>query len=171
MSGRAIARLLERNPSTISREIRRNACDATDGAYRPSKAQERTNGRRRRSRQVKHHGLELYARIEAMLRTEQWSPEQIAGELMKTGAARISVMTIYRHVQADVRAGGTLKRELRHGRKRRRKRTPGLEKRGRLQGKPMIDTRPEAVEWSGVTSRATGRATQSWERPPSEPAF
>ena len=67
-------------------------------------------------------------------------------------------MTIYRYVQADVRAGGMLKRWLRHGRKRRRKRTPGLEKRGRLQGKPMIDTRPEAVErrdepghWEGDT--------------------
>lgn len=158
LSGRAIAYVLDRSPSTISREIRRNACHATDGAYRPSKAQERTNGRRRRARQVKQHGPEVYARIEALLGGEQWSPEQIAGELAKTGMARISAMTIYRHVQADVRAGGTLKRWLRHGRKRRRKRTPGLEKRGRLQGKPMIDTRPEAVErrdepghWEGDT--------------------
>ena len=155
---RAIGRMLGRAASTISREVARNRCHATDGAYRPSKAQERTNGRRRRSRQVKHHSPELYAEIEAMLRCEQWSPEQIAGELAKAGAARISAMTIYRYVQADVRAGGTLKRELRHGRKRRRKRTPGLEKRGRLQGKPMIDSRPEAVErrdepghWEGDT--------------------
>jgi transposase, IS30 family len=35
---RAIARMLARAPSTVSREIRRNACHATDGAYRPSKA-------------------------------------------------------------------------------------------------------------------------------------
>lgn len=158
MSVRAMARMLDRAPSTLSRELSRNRCHATDGAYRPSKAQERTHGRRRRSRQVKHHGPELDARIEALLSGEQWSPEQIAGELARTGAARISAMTIYRHVQADVRVGGTLKRWLRHGRKRRRKRTPGLEKRGRLQGKPMIDTRPEAVErraepghWEGDT--------------------
>lgn len=158
LSGRAIARLLDRSPSTISREVRRNACHATDGAYRPSKAQERTNGRRRSSRQVCHHGDEVYARIEALLRHEQWSPEQIAGELARTGTARISAMTIYRHVQADMRAGGTLRRELRHGRKRRRKRTPGLEKRGRLQGKPMIDSRPTMIEqrdipghWEGDT--------------------
>ena len=155
---RAIARMLGRAASTISRELARNRCHATDGAYRPSKAQERTNGRRRRARQVKQHGPELYARIEALLRGEQWSPEQIAGDLARTGTARISAMTIYRHVQADTRAGGTLKRWLRHGRKRRRKRTPGLEKRGRLQGKPMIDTRPPAVElrampghWEGDT--------------------
>lgn len=158
LSLREIGRQLQRSASTISRELKRNRCHATDSAYRPSKAQERTNGRRRRSRQVKHHGPDLYARIEALLTREQWSPEQIAGELARTGTAQISAMTIYRHVQADVRAGGTLKRWLRHGRKRRRKRTPGLEKRGRLQGKPMIDTRPETVErrdepghWEGDT--------------------
>lgn len=155
---RAIGRDLGRAASTISRELERNRCHATDGAYRPSKAQERTNGRRRRSRQVRHHGDEVYARIEALLRSEQWSPEQIAGELAKRGLARISAMTIYRYVQADMRSGGTLKRWLRHGRKRRRKRTFGPERRGKLQGKPMIDTRPEAVEertepghWEGDT--------------------
>ena len=122
MGVRAIGRMLGRAASTISRELTRNRCYATDGAYRPSKAQERTNGRRRRSRQVKRHGPELYAHIDVLLSGEQWSPEQIAGELARTGTARISAMTIYRYVQADVRAGGTLKRWLRHGRKRRRKR-------------------------------------------------
>ena len=34
----AIARVLGRNRSTISRELKRNRC-AVDGAYRPSKAQ------------------------------------------------------------------------------------------------------------------------------------
>ena len=158
LSRRAIARQMGRAASTISRELKRNRCHATDGAYRPSKAQERTNGRRRRSRQVRHHSAELYARLEALLVAEQWSPEQLSAHLDRQGAGRISAMTIYRHVQADTRAGGTLKQHLRQGRKRRRKRTPGLEKRGRLQGKPMIDTRPDAVErrdepghWEGDT--------------------
>lgn len=158
MSGRAIARLLGRDPSTISREIRRNACHATDGAYRPSKAQERTNGRRRRSRRVRHHGERVYAAIESLLQAEQWSPEQIANWLALNGLARISHMTIYRHVHADARQGGTLRVWLRQGRKRRRKRTFGVEKRGRLQGKPMIDSRPPQVEtrqepghWEGDT--------------------
>jgi IS30 family transposase len=107
---RAIARDLDRAPSTISRELKRNRCHATDGAYRPSKAQERTNGRRRRSRQVRHHAPEVYAQIDGLLRHEQWSPEQIAGELATGHGVRISVMTIYRHVRADAHAGGTLKR-------------------------------------------------------------
>lgn len=155
---RAIGRMLGRAASTISRELARNRCHATDGAYRYSKAQERTNGRRRRSRQVRHHDAELYARIEHLLCTEQWSPEQLSARLHEEGAGCISAMTIYRHVHADTRAGGTLKRHLRQGRKRRRKRTFGAEKRGKLQGKPMIDTRPEAIErreevghWEGDT--------------------
>lgn len=158
LSFRAIARHLDRSPSTITRELARTRCHATDGAYRPSKAQERTNGRRRRTRQVRHHSPDLYARIEALLRAEQWSPEQLAARLEQQGLGRISAMTIYRYVHTDLRAGGTLKRELRQRRKRRRKRRFGVEKRGKLQGKPMIDTRPEAVEqrdepshWEGDT--------------------
>lgn len=156
MTGRAIARILGRNPSTISREIRRNACHATDGAYRPSKAQERTNGRRRRTRQVRQHDAQVYAAVEGLLEQEQWSPEQIARWLARNGVARISHMTIYRHLHADARQGGRLRAWLRQGRKRRGKRTFGPEKRGRLQGKPMIDSRPTQIE--ACLEPATGKA-------------
>lgn len=158
MSGRAIARIMGRSPSTISRELRRNACHATDGAYRPSKAQERTNGRRRRSRQGKRHAPWVYQMVEELLEEEQWSPEQIAHWVAGSGVACISHMTIYRHIRKDARQGGLLKLYLRQGGKRRRKRTFGPENRGRLQGKPMIDTRPEVIEarsevghWEGDT--------------------
>jgi IS30 family transposase len=158
LSGRAIARALGRDPGTISREIRRNSCQATDGAYRPSKAQERTNGRRRRSRQGSQHDAGVYALVEDLLRDQQWSPEQISRSLAKAGLACISHMTIYRHVHDDAQRGGSLRASLRQGRKRRRKRTFGPEKRGRLQGKPMIDTRPPEIEerrepghWEGDT--------------------
>ncbi|MBG9792080.1 hypothetical protein ABD76_24780 [Paenibacillus dendritiformis] len=158
MPGRAIARIMGRSPSTISRELRRNACHATDGAYRPSKAQERTNGRRRRSRRVKQHAPYVYEAIEDLLQDEQWSPEQIAHWAANNAVACISHMTIYRHIREDARKGGALWSCLRHGGKRRRKRTFGPENRGRLQGKPMIDTRPETVEardevghWEGDT--------------------
>lgn len=157
MTIRAVARLLNRAPSTISREIRRNAC-GTDGAYRPSKAQRRTNGRRRRCRSVRHHEQTVYVAIEGLLQEQQWSPEQIANRLAKEGVTRISHMTIYRYIREDARYGGDLRASLRQAGKRRRKRTFGPEKRGRLQGKPMIDARPEAIEaradpghWEGDT--------------------
>ena len=105
LSCRSIARILDRAPSTISRELRRNACHTTNGAYRPSKAQERTNGRRRRSRRVKHHSAGVYEEVETLLREVQWSPEQIANWLALNGVASISHMTIYRYVREDSRRG------------------------------------------------------------------
>ena len=149
-SMRGIARALGVAASTISREFKRNCCHATDGAYRPSKAQERTNGRRRRSRQVNHHDPTVYDWVAAQLLDTQWSPEQIASRLPEAMGVRMSAMTIYRHVRGLQRQGDvTLATQLRHGRKRRRKRTFGVEKRGKLHGKPMIDTRPAAVEERG----------------------
>jgi IS30 family transposase len=158
---RNIALLMQRSPSTISREIRRNATiDAhkPNPLYVPSKAQERANGRRRRCRRVKHHAPDVYAEVEALLADKQWSPEQIASQLPVRLGVRLSHMTIYRHVRRDQRSGGTMFRHLRQGAKRRRKRTYGPEKRGKLANKPMIDMRPEAIElrqevghWEGDT--------------------
>ncbi len=155
---RGIARALGRQASTISRELKRNSCHRTDGAYRPSKAQERMSGRRSRSRRVKHHAPGVYARLEALLQEQQWSPEQIASASGEIMGARISHVTIYRHIREDQRRGGGLYRHLRQGGKRRRKRTFGPERRGKLAGKPMIDSRPKVIElrhevghWEGDT--------------------
>ena len=158
---RSIARLLQRSPSTISREVRRNATVdhyKPRPLYVPSKAQEHANGRRRRSRRVKQHASSVYQMVEELLEEEQWSPEQISNWAADNEVASISHMTIYRHIQNNARQGGRLKSCLRQGGKRRRKRTFGPENRGRLQGKPMIDTRPEAIEareeighWEGDT--------------------
>ena len=73
-------------------------------------------------------------------------PEQIASALSGQWGVRLSHMTIYRHVRRDQRAGGDLNRHLRHGGKRRRNCTYGPEKRDKLAGKPMIDTRSAAIE-------------------------
>lgn len=160
-SFRSIARTLQRSPSTISREVRRNATidhQRPRPLYVPSKAQEHANGRRRRNRRVKQHDPDVYARVEALLTERQWSPEQIASQMLAQDGVRLSHMTIYRHVRGDQRAGGNLYRHLRQGGKRRRKRTYGPEKRGKLAGKPMIDCRPVEVEtrqefghWEGDT--------------------
>lgn len=145
-SYRLIAFILGRASSTIRRELRRNACHTTNGAYWPSKAQERSNGRRRRSCRAKHHGAGVYEEVETLLREAQWSPEQIAHWCALNGVASISHMTIYRHVYEDTRRGGVLRSCLRQGGKRRRKQTFGPEERGKPQGKPMIDSRPQSVE-------------------------
>lgn len=161
-----IARVLGRHPSTIYREYRRNSTQVRNClTYCPSKAQERRNGRLRRSRRGPRHEAWQYARIEALLR-QQWSPEQIAGTLSKQDEFRISFQSIYRHVRRDWRAGGTLYMELRR-RYKRRKRHYGLERRGRLQGKRLIDERPAEIEARAVVGHWEIDTVMgaSWEKP------
>lgn len=161
-----IARILDRHRSTIYREYRRNSTQVRRYLiYCPSKAQERRNGRLRRSRRGPHHAAWQYARIEALLR-QQWSPEQIANTLRKQEEFRISYQSIYRHVRRDWRAGGQLHLELRR-RYKRRKRHYGLERRGRLQGKRMIDERPAEIETRQVPGHWEIDTVMgaSWEKP------
>lgn len=140
----AIARALGRHRSTIGREIARNLCHYDD-TYRPSKAQRRTNGRRRRCREGLRHTQAQYRRINALL-AEKLSPEQISGHLRRSGEFLISHETIYRYVWADLKAGGELHTHLRCARKQRRKRHNSRDSRGRLANKRMICDRPAAIE-------------------------
>lgn len=137
-----IARELGRHRSTIGREIKRNSA-RFDGCYRPSKAIERTAGRRSRSRRNLRFTRSDLRLVDAQLR-ELWSPEQICGRLR--GSLSISHETIYRHVWRDRILGGSLYTYLRGARKRRRKRYGAYDSRGRLAGKRHISERPPAAE-------------------------
>lgn len=139
-----IARSLGRHRSTVCRELRRNSTSA-DGRYRAFTAQERTNGRRSRSRRNSRFTAEDFASVDDLLR-RQWSPEQVAGHLARAGRLSISHETIYRHVWRDKKYGGLLYTHLRGARKRRRKRYGAYDSRGRLAGKRMISERPAEVE-------------------------
>jgi transposase, IS30 family len=139
-----IAQALGRHRSTVGRELRRNSTRA-DGRYRASTAQERTNGRRSRSRRNRRLTAEHFTLVDELLR-RQWSPEQVSGHLRRTGQLLISHETIYRHIWRDKRAGGMLYTHLRGARKRRRQRYGAYDSRGRLAGKRMISERPPEVE-------------------------
>jgi IS30 family transposase len=139
-----IARELGRHRSTVWRELRRNR-SRHDGRYRANQAQERTQARRRHSRRNSQFKGEQWARVEGLLR-EQWSPEQVSGHLGRSHELSISHETIYRHVWADWRKGGTLHGHLRGARKSCRKRYGRYDSRGRLAGKRMIGERPASVE-------------------------
>src|SRR2546423_798025 len=87
-----IARSLDRHRSTVCREVRRNSTRA-DGRYRAATAQERTNGRRSRSRRNQRFSAADFARVDELL-CRQWSPEQVAGQLARQGQLSISHETI-----------------------------------------------------------------------------
>jgi IS30 family transposase len=144
LSNAEIARQLGRHPSTVGRELRRNAAKH-DGAYRPSKAQERTNGRRSRTRRGSAFTARQWMFVEDLL-AEGWSPEQISGRLRRDGILRISYETIYKYVWAEKHAGGSLHLFLRQRTKKLRKRYATTERRGRLAGKRHIVERPAVVE-------------------------
>jgi transposase, IS30 family len=99
-----IARALGRHRTTVCRELHRNSTRA-DGRYRAFTAQERTNGRRSRSRRNSRFGAEDFALVDELL-CRQWSPEQVSGHLRWEGRLLISHETIYRHVWRDKREGG-----------------------------------------------------------------
>lgn len=155
-SGAEIAQALGRHRSTIWRKVRRNRA-RSDGTYRPQLADWYARGRRSHARRHGHFQPHEWAQVRRLLQRE-WSPNQIAGWLRRTGTLRISHETIYRHIWADKRAGGDLHQHLRGARKRYRKRDGYRDTRGRLLGKRTITERPACVEararigdWEGDT--------------------
>lgn len=145
---REIARMLERAPSTVSREIRRNAYP-NRGCYIAFHAGSMARGRRRRSRQGTTYTTAQWKRVEQLLKKD-YSPEQISGHLARKREFGISHETIYRYLLADKKSGGELYKWLRcRGRKQRRKRYGAYDSRGRLAGKRPLSDRPD-----GATNRS-----------------
>ena len=151
-----IARLLDRHPSTIGREILRNAT-THDGGYRAEKAHSYATARRRRCRRAARFSAEHMARVVGLLR-RRWSAEQISGELKRLGEFSISIETIYRRIRWDKKVGGSLWRHTRIMSKFGRKRYGRVDSRGVLPGKRHISERPVEVEerkrvghWEGDT--------------------
>ena len=148
-----IAKNLGRSTSTISREIVRNKGGR---GYRPKQAdrlaQERSVGSRN-ARRIEPDVLKAaFDRI-----AEQLSPEQVAAELP------ISHETLYQHIYADKAAGGTLWKNLRCQKKRKKRYASGVERRGQIVGRRPIHERPANVElrrtvghWEGDTVIGAG---------------
>jgi len=161
----AIARELNRHPSTIGREVRRNIWRENGVTYQPLKAQSYTNERRRVARRGTHFSDAEWAFVEDLIR-EEWSPEQIVGWCARFGILVMSHETIYRRIVKDRKRGGTLWKHLRVVTKKYRKRYGAYDSRGRLAGKRHISTRPAEVEqrahighWEGDTVHGSTQHT------------
>ena len=150
---RAIARLLGRPPSTISRELARNS-RAARGRYRASSAQAAADARARRPKPAKlATNLALRRQVQERLKLNH-SPEQIARRLRAdfpdNGQMRVSHETIYQSLYVQGR--GALKRDLvKHLRTGRALRKPhratprGEQRRARITGMVPISARPPEV--------------------------
>ena len=92
-----IAKEINRNKSTISRELRRNKIN---NEYSPSNAQNLYINRRQKCKpKEKLSNPSIFEYVKTKFLEEQWSPEQIAGRLKleKTNLS-ISYPTIYRGI-------------------------------------------------------------------------
>ena len=170
---RAMARMLGRSPSTISREVRRNT--APGGAYQVATAQSLMRQRRVACRPAKKllPDSELFELVADLLR-RYFSPEQIAGKLRSMNIpsfedAYVCRETIYSAVYAL--PVGELRKELiqclRQGKSTRKPRVGGVDRRSQIPDMVNIHLRPPEIEdrlmpghWEGdlIKGKANGSA-------------
>lgn len=131
-----IAKLLDRHKSTISREISRNR--GLKG-YRPKQACAIATKRSEKSRNAATM-LPWVAEQAACLLKLQWSPEQIAGKLP------VSHETLYQHVYSDKARGGTLWKNLRCQKQKRKRYAGGRDRRGQIPHRRPLSDRPVHIE-------------------------
>lgn len=151
-SFRAIAKKLERNVSSISREVRAGSCNIY--TYRAVKAQKRSHrnaSKRKKDRRKLDKNKALRAYIYEKLRLK-WSPMQIAQELKKdypfNKNMRMAPETLYTYIYVLPR--GSLKKELlaclRQNRKRRYRQGRQHQNARKLENMLSIEERPKQVE-------------------------
>lgn len=149
---REIARDLQRSPSTISREMRRNSKKAE--AYSPSKATKQYHKRRKKCcKKRKLQNPAAKALVRRLLLDQQWSPEQIANRLkMEENEIQISFPTIYRSIylgdlelEKSPHGQRGVARKLRHHGKSRHKKG-SEERRGKFVISHPIEERPEGAQ-------------------------
>ena len=167
-STRAIARVLARPASTVSRELRRNSCPQMGYASDTAMAQHATRRRAARpARKLDPRGV-TWGVVLTMLQWK-WSPQQIAATLRtvfpRQPRRHVSHETIYTAIYAHPR--GELRRQLiaclRQGRSTRKPRSRGTDRRGQIPEMVSIHVRPPEVDdrlmpghWEGDLIKGAG---------------
>ena len=157
----SIANLLDRSPSTISREINRNGGYSR---YRATKADQAAWDRALRSKLCKLSGNKILCLIIARKLQRKWSPEQISCWLKKVHPqdeySYVSHETIYKSLFIQTR--GVLKKELiqclRSKRAIRRSKHHSLKNKGlgQITNAVSIHERPASVEDRAVPGHWEG---------------
>jgi transposase, IS30 family len=166
-----IARMIGRDKGTVSREVRRNK--GLKG-YRHQQAHRKAEARALRPG-PRRFTEEVLRDVEEKLGMG-WSPEAICGRAELEGRPHVCKETVYEYVYADAKAGGELWKRLTRAKRKRKRRCPRQEGRGRglIPGRRGIETRPPEVElrvkvghWEGdlvVGAAATGYLVTLVER-------
>jgi|SRR3989338_539027 len=167
MDQEEIAMLLNKDPSSISREMRRNS-DPCTGKYHAKIAKKKTAFRRFEAKQDQYkiqNNKKLKKFILVKLK-RFWSPEQIAGRVNRRRKKTIvSKDTIYQYIYR-VKPRLTKYLRFKKDKYRRRRGTKIREKQREEVKKRRINTRPKIVEkrkrvgdWEGDTIIGKGRTS------------
>lgn len=142
---REIGRALGKNPSSISREIKKNK---VKDIYDPAKANHKARVRRLYS---KYEGMKIISHTELRDYVEEklqshYTPEEIAGRLKRenNGVAVISAKSIYKFLYSVY--GRSLCKYLPSQRQRPRKRGAKKQKRQIIPNRISIEERPDIVD-------------------------
>jgi IS30 family transposase len=152
-----IGRLIGKDKSVISRELKRNSSPGSYQLYNGIQAHKRFEQRSKN----KGRKAKLDAEMKNIIRQKmalKWSPEQIVGRCKKDGIEMASHETIYLYIYENKKNGGVLFESLRHSHRTRRKRSNKNKTRGQISDRVSISERPEIVEkrerigdWEGDT--------------------
>lgn len=176
LSIRAIAGRLGRSPSTISRELRRNAVTGND--YRPFEAHRRATARRARRHRRRLEITPELQRVVAELLSQRWSPQQISRHLRARFPDEPRMWLCHESIYRAIYQPGSLllrpsplapqrRSPLRTGRDHRRAQRRGELRRPRFE-QPMLtihqrpfppEDRSQAGHWEG--DLITGAHNQS----------
>ncbi len=143
---REIAIALQRDPSTISRELKRNK-SRCKGGYHYSHAIMTVFLRKRQSNRCKYTKLtKKLKRMIIKLIKQYLSPEQVSGYLKEHKSLLISHETIYRYIYSDAKRKKQLKPFMRQGLKRSRKPYGSGARVSLIPNRTSISERPAIVE-------------------------
>ncbi len=139
----AIAKMLNVHPSTIGRELKRNAGRLT-GQYFPLGADNfaKERGRIQSEKANRTFDENVKSLIIKYIKMD-YSPEQTSAVLRIEHNIKYSLVSIYKYIDQDRANKGVLYTHLRHHGKRRAK--YGNKYKGRIKGRVSISLRPETV--------------------------
>jgi IS30 family transposase len=141
-----IAKELERNKGTISREIKRNTHQLLD-EYLPDTAQKKANRRKAQGRKKSY--LERYPRLKAYVLKKLlsgWTPDLIAGKLRGQGKDYLTKESIYQYVYSLEGRKLNLRQYLPRAHRIRRKRNGRKHRKVMIPHRVDITRRPKLVE-------------------------
>jgi transposase, IS30 family len=142
-SQKDIANTIQKDKSTVSRELRRN-CDQRSKKYTSDLAQRKCNHRQKTKPRAIKFTDEIMKYVDLKLE-EKWSPEQISKTPTSNRLTLVSHERIYQYIIEDKKNGGDKYKHLRR-KKKYKKRCVVEDRRGKLVNTKSIHDRPQEVE-------------------------